>query len=254
AHGLGDGHVPVPAVLPHDSQRDGRGSAARRRRPAALPVGLSPPAVVGEHRRAVRGPVHLRLEPVPLALHDHEYGGDADGGDRARGADPSQRHRAAHVEPHHGRRDDGAAAAGRHHRLHAALVREGPGREREVKYAVLALALAWVFAAAPAFAQGAAASLIAPHRGGALLWPANSLLAFRSAGGLGADFLEFDVHLSKDGEVIVIHDPTLDRTTTGTGPIRERTLAELKTLRLKDRAGAVTEEPIPTLDDVVVVA
>jgi glycerophosphoryl diester phosphodiesterase len=125
-----------------------------------------------------------------------------------------------------------------------------------VKHATVALALAWVFAAAPALAQGAAASLVAvaAHRGGALLWPENSLLAFRNAVGLGADYLEFDVHLSKDGEVVVIHDPTLDRTTTGTGPVRERTLAELKTLRLKDRGGAVTGEPIPTLDEVVVVA
>jgi glycerophosphoryl diester phosphodiesterase len=123
-----------------------------------------------------------------------------------------------------------------------------------VKYAAVALALAWVFAAVPVLAQGATASLVAAHRGGALLWPENSLLAFRNAVRLGADFLEFDVHLSKDGEVIVIHDATLDRTTTGTGPIRERTLAELKALRLKDRGGAVTEEPIPTLDDVVAVA
>src|SRR5262249_30268114 len=150
--------------------------------------------------------------------------------------------------------DDGVAPAGGHHRPHAALVREGPGREREVKYAVVFLALAWVFAAAPALAQGAASSLVAAHRGGALIWPENSLLAFRNAVSLGADFLEFDVHLSKDGEVIVIHDPTLDRTTTGTGPVRERTLAELKTLKLKDRAGAGTEESIPTLDDVVAVA
>src|SRR5262249_50712158 len=49
-------------------------------------------------------------------------------------------------------------------------------------------------------------------------------------------------------------DPTLDRTTTGTGPVRERTLAELRTLRLKDRAGARTKEPIPTLDEVAAVA
>jgi len=123
-----------------------------------------------------------------------------------------------------------------------------------VKYAVILFALAWVFAAAPLLAQGIHASLVAAHRGGALLWPENSLLAFRNAVALGADFLEFDVHLSKDGEVIVIHDATLDRTTTGTGPVRERTLAELRALRLKDRGGVATAEPIPTLDDVVAVA
>lgn len=123
-----------------------------------------------------------------------------------------------------------------------------------MKYAAAVLAMAWVAAAVPALGQGAAASLLAAHRGGALLWPENSLLAFRSAIGLGADYVEFDVHLSRDGEVLVIHDPTLDRTTTGTGPVRERTLAELKTLRLKDRMGAVTGEPIPTLDEVAAIA
>ena len=123
-----------------------------------------------------------------------------------------------------------------------------------MKYAVALLALAWVAAAAPALGQGAPTPRIAAHRGGSLLWPENSLLAFRSAIGLGADYVEFDVHLSRDGQVVVIHDPTLDRTTTGAGPVRERTLADLKTLRLRDRAGAVTEERIPTLDEVAALA
>jgi glycerophosphoryl diester phosphodiesterase len=119
---------------------------------------------------------------------------------------------------------------------------------------LVVMTLAWVAASAPALAHGAAATRVAAHRGGALLWPENSLLAFRSALGLGADYVELDVHLSRDGEVVVIHDPTLDRTTTGAGPVKERTLAELRTLRLKDRAGAVTEEPIPTLDEVAAIA
>lgn len=105
---------------------------------------------------------------------------------------------------------------------------------------------------------GTAADTIAPrfaaHRGGALLWPENSLLAFRKALALGADFLELDVHLTRDGEVVVIHDPTLDRTTTGTGPVRARALAELEGLRLKDRGGAVVEEGVPTLEQVVALA
>jgi len=123
----------------------------------------------------------------------------------------------------------------------------------------LLLAMALVAVAAvrggpPAAAQSMIAPLFAAHRGGALLWPENSLLAFRNAVALGADFLELDVHLSRDGEVVVIHDPTLDRTTTGTGPVRERTLAELGGLRLKERGGAVVEERIPTLDQVVALA
>lgn len=108
--------------------------------------------------------------------------------------------------------------------------------------------------AGSAGAQGKPATLLAAHRGGALLWPENSLLAFRNAVALGADFIEFDVHLSRDGEVVVIHDSTLDRTTTGSGPVKDRTVAELKALRLKDRTGAVTEETVPTLDEVVAVA
>lgn len=103
-------------------------------------------------------------------------------------------------------------------------------------------------------AQAAPATLFAAHRGGALLWPENSLLAFRNAVALGADFIEFDVHLSREGEVVVIHDPTLDRTTSGSGPVKDRTVAELKAVRLKDRTGALTEETVPTLDEVAAVA
>lgn len=98
------------------------------------------------------------------------------------------------------------------------------------------------------------APLFAAHRGGAALWPENSLLAFGHALALGADYLELDVHLSRDGEVMVIHDATLERTTTGSGPVQERTAAELGTLFLKDRSGAVTAEPVPTLDQVVALA
>ena len=114
----------------------------------------------------------------------------------------------------------------------------------------LSAVLGTVTAAAPDMI----APLFAAHRGGAALWPENSLLAFGNAVALGADYLELDVHLSRDGLVMVIHDPTLDRTTTGSGPVRERTAAELGALRLKDRSGTVTAEPVPTLDQVVALA
>src|SRR3972149_10581261 len=97
----------------------------------------------------------------------------------------------------------------------------------------------------------AVGTLLAAHRGGAQIGPENSLLAFRNAIALGADFLEFDVHRSKDGEVVVIHDPALERTTTGAGAVSDRTLAELRTLRLKGKGGKGTEEVIPTLNEVV---
>ena len=57
------------------------------------------------------------------------------------------------------------------------------------------------------------------HRGGAALRPENTLLAFDHGMALGADGLELDVHLSRDGVVVVHHDATLDRTTNGTGPL-----------------------------------
>jgi glycerophosphoryl diester phosphodiesterase len=94
-------------------------------------------------------------------------------------------------------------------------------------------------------------ALVAAHRGGALLWLENSLLAFRKALALGVDALEFDLHLTADGEVVVIHDPTLDRTTSGTGAVRETTLATLAPIRLKTLDGMVTAERIPTLAEVL---
>jgi glycerophosphoryl diester phosphodiesterase len=86
---------------------------------------------------------------------------------------------------------------------------------------------------------------IASHRGGAFLWPENSLLAFRNALGLLAEQLELDVHLSADGEPVVMYDPTLDRTTDGAGPVRARTMAELRRVRLRGTGG----EGVPSLAD-----
>ena len=90
------------------------------------------------------------------------------------------------------------------------------------------------------------AILVAAHRGGALLWPENSLLAFGNALGLGVDAVETDVHMTSDGEIVVIHDPTLDRTTTARGAIAGLTSAEVTAARLKDRAGRTTDERVPT--------
>jgi glycerophosphoryl diester phosphodiesterase len=65
------------------------------------------------------------------------------------------------------------------------------------------------------------------HRGGSKLRPENTLAAFDHAVSLGADAIELDVHLSRDREVVVIHDPTLDRTTDRSGPVQSLTAAEL---------------------------
>ena len=68
------------------------------------------------------------------------------------------------------------------------------------------------------------------HRGGAALRPENTLAAFDHGLSLGADGLEFDVHLSRDGVVVVHHDALLDRTTSGRGPVAALTASELAAL------------------------
>lgn len=84
------------------------------------------------------------------------------------------------------------------------------------------------------------------HRGARDLWPENGLTGFRNVLGLGVAGVEFDVHPTTDGDLAVIHDPTLDRTTDGTGPVAARSMAELRALRLKGG-----EEGIPSLDEVL---
>src|SRR5260370_16711077 len=64
---------------------------------------------------------------------------------------------------------------------------------------------------------------LAAHRGGARLWPENSLRGFRESLALGADLVELDVHLAADGALAVIHDATLRRTTDRLGPAPTRT-------------------------------
>jgi glycerophosphoryl diester phosphodiesterase len=88
---------------------------------------------------------------------------------------------------------------------------------------------------------------IAAHRGGARLWAENSLTAFRGALGLGVDLIELDVHQTRDGEVVVLHDPTLDRTTTARGPVRDRAWEELAGVTVRGTAA----ERIPRLAEVL---
>lgn len=68
------------------------------------------------------------------------------------------------------------------------------------------------------------------HRGGAALWPENTLAAFEGALGLGYRYIETDVHVTKDGRIVCFHDDTLDRTTSGRGPVAALTLTELREL------------------------
>ena len=116
---------------------------------------------------------------------------------------------------------------------------------------VLALLAAVAFISSPAIAGR---TLIAAHRGGAALRAENSLGAFRNALALGVDALEFDLHMTRDGDVVVIHDPTLDRTTTLTGPVRDRTLAELRAAKVKTANGEITDEAVPSFAELLELA
>lgn len=73
-------------------------------------------------------------------------------------------------------------------------------------------------------------NLVIAHRGGAKVWPEETLLAMQESVKLGVDVLEVDVHATKDGKVVCTHDDTIDRTTDGTGPIKEKTWAEVQAL------------------------
>lgn len=88
------------------------------------------------------------------------------------------------------------------------------------------------------------------HRGFRGKFPENTMLAFREAEKAGADGIELDVRLTKDGEVVIIHDATVDRTTEGKGAVSSLTLSELKTLNAGARfQKSRFREKIPTLDE-----
>jgi glycerophosphoryl diester phosphodiesterase len=92
--------------------------------------------------------------------------------------------------------------------------------------------------------------LVIAHRGDSAHRPENTLASFASALEVGAELVEFDLHLTRDGHPIVLHDPTLDRTTSGKGPVRERTLAEVRAFSAgyPTRFGAAyAGERVPTL-------
>src|SRR3989441_5782472 len=102
---------------------------------------------------------------------------------------------------------------------------------------------------------GSGRILLGGHRGNPDEFPENTLASFRSAIELGVDVIECDVHRSEDGRLPVIHDHLLDRTTNGSGLVRDHTMAELKRFdagRWKD--ASFTDERIPSLDEVLAVA
>lgn len=79
-----------------------------------------------------------------------------------------------------------------------------------------------------AYYQNAPRPLVIAHQGGDGLWPSNTLFAFERAAELGVDVLEMDIHMTKDGTLVVSHDETVDRLTDSKGFIKEKTLAEVQ--------------------------
>ncbi|MBQ8893861.1 MAG: hypothetical protein IJ043_05570 [Clostridia bacterium] len=98
---------------------------------------------------------------------------------------------------------------------------------------------------------------VAAHRGWSAKYPENTMEAFRAAIDLGVDQIETDVRITKDGELVLIHDSKVDRTTNGTGKVCEMTLAELQALDagngnrvplFTDLLELVKDHPTMTLD------
>lgn len=120
---------------------------------------------------------------------------------------------------------------------------------------LLAIILVWMIAS---FARGVFTAkrtstenlTITGHRGGALLGAENSLECIRKGLDAGASSIEIDVHITADSNIVVCHDPTVDRTTNGSGEINEMTIEQIKELRLLEN-GAVTDQQIPTLEQVL---
>ena len=90
------------------------------------------------------------------------------------------------------------------------------------------------------------------HRGASASCPENTMPAFAEALQAGADGIELDVQLTADGHIAVIHDPTVDRTTDGTGKVSDKNLAELKALQAVYKfGGQFGRVKIPLLQEVL---
>ena len=101
--------------------------------------------------------------------------------------------------------------------------------------AAVLIAVALLTPAAPEFAFFESdRPMVIAHQGGEGLRPSNTLIAFENAVDLGVDVLEMDVHSTSDGTLVLIHDDTVDRTTDGSGRVKELTLAELQQLDAGD--------------------
>lgn len=102
------------------------------------------------------------------------------------------------------------------------------------------------------FQESAAKSvLVVSHRADWRNAPENSLQAIRNCIDMGVDMVEIDLKKTKDGQLILMHDKTIDRTTTGKGKPEDYTLAELRQFRLRNGAGHPTAHLVPTFEEVM---
>ena len=92
--------------------------------------------------------------------------------------------------------------------------------------------------------------LVAAHRATNPHYPENSLAAIEESIAIGVDIVEIDIRKSKDGELVIMHDKTIDRTTNGKGKVDDYSLDELKQFNLKFQGQATTEQ-IPTFEEVL---
>jgi glycerophosphoryl diester phosphodiesterase len=95
--------------------------------------------------------------------------------------------------------------------------------------------------------------LVIAHRGDWRNFPENSLEGFSSAIDMGVDIIEMDVAKTKDNQLVILHDKTLDRTTNSKGLVSDWTLDSLRKLYLKDGLGIETSYKIPTLEEALLV-
>ncbi|MCW5724515.1 MAG: glycerophosphodiester phosphodiesterase family protein [Maricaulaceae bacterium] len=99
-------------------------------------------------------------------------------------------------------------------------------------------------------ARESGVSLVAAHRAGfGPGWPENSAQGIRRAAAAGAMLAEIDLRWTADGHIVLMHDETIDRTTTGSGAVADMTLEELRRFHLLDPDGVITTDRVPTLDE-----
>ena len=92
--------------------------------------------------------------------------------------------------------------------------------------------------------------MVCAHRATEVGFPENSLLAIQNAIDLGIEMVELDIRETKDGELVLMHDATITRTTSGSGNVSSYTLQEIKQFNLKQENGSLTTQKIPTLKEV----